>query len=51
MSNIGPKVQGYKPAEDDGFLRAIKIDFLRRGSKVVGPCRKIVQHAKEPCVV
>jgi hypothetical protein len=37
----GPKVC---PAVSDGFLRAIKIhtqhDFLRRGSKAVGPTSK-----------
>jgi hypothetical protein len=36
----GPKVAGSGPAEDGGFLWAIKIPsayFLRRGSKAVGP--------------
>jgi hypothetical protein len=37
---MGPSVAGSGPAEDGGFLRAMKIPsahFLRRGSKAVGP--------------
>jgi hypothetical protein len=42
---LDPRFAGSNPAEDDGFLRVIKIlvikirrhDFLRRGSEVVGP--------------
>jgi hypothetical protein len=39
---LDPRFAGSNPAEDDVFLRVIKIrsttyDFLRRESKVVGP--------------
>jgi hypothetical protein len=37
---LGPTVAGSGPAEDGGFVWAIKIrsaPFLRRGSKAVGP--------------
>jgi hypothetical protein len=35
---IGPKVRGFKPAEDDGFLRAIKIrSTICFEEEVVGP--------------
>jgi hypothetical protein len=37
---LDPRFAGSKLAEDDGFLRAIKIrsnDFLRRVSKDAGP--------------
>jgi hypothetical protein len=51
---IGYKVRGFKSSRGDGFLRAIRI----RGMPSVGgivkpsaPCRKILQHVKEPCVV
>jgi hypothetical protein len=36
---LDPRFTGSNPAEDDGFLKAIKYpqhDFFRRGSKVVG---------------
>jgi hypothetical protein len=29
----GPNVRGFKPSENDGFLRTLKI--LRRGSKAI----------------
>jgi hypothetical protein len=51
---IRPKVRGFKPGQDVGFLRAIKIRSTPSfGWKVKpeAPCRKILRHVKEPCVV
>jgi hypothetical protein len=45
---------GSNPAEDDGFLRAIKIrsmTFFGGEVKSLAPCHKILQHAKEHCQV
>jgi hypothetical protein len=49
MIAIAPKVRGFKPAESDGFLRAIKIrsttsfgEEVRRST----PCRKILRQGK-----
>jgi hypothetical protein len=43
---------GSNPVEGDGFLRAIKIRskniFFGEEVKPLAPCRKILQHVKEP---
>jgi hypothetical protein len=50
--NVDPRFAGSNPAEDNGFLRVIKI---RSTTSFVGelklsvPCRKILRHVKEPC--
>jgi hypothetical protein len=47
---IGPKVRGFNPAEDDGFLRAIKIrstTSFGREVKPAIPFRKILRHVKD----
>jgi hypothetical protein len=47
---IGPK--GSNQAEDTGFLRAIKVcstTSFRGEVKLAVPCRKILQHVKDPC--
>jgi hypothetical protein len=46
---IGPEVRGFKPAEEDGFLIAIKIRSTPSfGGKVKpsAPCRKTLRHVK-----
>jgi hypothetical protein len=46
---IRPQVRGFKPGQDDGFLRAIKIcsrTFFRGEVKPEAPCRKILRHVK-----
>jgi hypothetical protein len=46
---VTSKVGGFKLRPGDGFLRAIQNPqkvFLVRGSKAVGPRRKILQHVK-----
>jgi hypothetical protein len=48
----GPKVRGFNPGRDDGFLRAIKIRSTTSfGGEVKPsvPCRKILRHVKHPC--
>jgi hypothetical protein len=37
MLAIGPKVCWLKPSQGSGFLRVVKISFLRRGSKAGDP--------------
>jgi hypothetical protein len=51
---IGIKVAGSNPAEDDKFLRPIKIRSTSSfGGEVKPsvPCRKILRHVNKPCVV
>jgi hypothetical protein len=51
---LDPRFAGSNPAEDDGFLRSIKIHSTPSfGGEVKPsvPCRKILQHVKEPCRV
>jgi hypothetical protein len=46
---ITPKIRGFKPADNDGFLRAIKIcNTPSFGGEVKpsSPCRKILRHVK-----
>jgi hypothetical protein len=46
---IGPKVHGFKPHQDAGFLRVIKIfsTLSFRGEvNPSAPCHKILQHVK-----
>jgi hypothetical protein len=53
MFAIKPKVCSSNPAEDDGFLRAIKIRSMSsfRGEvKQAIICRKILRHVKIPTV-
>jgi hypothetical protein len=48
---IGPKVRGFKPAESDGFLRAIEIrstTFFGGELKPLAPYHKILWHIKDP---
>jgi hypothetical protein len=48
---LGPRFSGSNPAEDDGFLRAIKFQsILSFGGEVKPetPCRKILRHVKDP---
>jgi hypothetical protein len=56
MLSTGPKVHRFKPdlAEDNGFLRAIKISSMTsfQGEvKLSAPCCKILWHVKDPCGV
>jgi hypothetical protein len=47
---LHPRFAGSNPAEDDGFLRAIKIHSTTSfGGEVKpqAPCRKILRHNKE----
>jgi hypothetical protein len=47
---VTSKVSGFKPRPDGLFLRTIQNPqkvFLVRGSKAVGPRRKILQHVKD----
>jgi hypothetical protein len=47
----GPKVRGFKPGRDDGFLRVIKFrstPFFGWDVKPKVPCRKILRHVKDP---
>jgi hypothetical protein len=51
---IEPKVRGFNTAEDNGFIRAIKVcSTTSFGGKVNSsvPCSKILQHVKFPCEV
>jgi hypothetical protein len=46
----GPKIRGFKSAEDDGVLRAIKIRSKTScGGKAKSsvPCRKILRNVKD----
>jgi hypothetical protein len=48
---LDPGFAGSNPAEDDGFLRAIKFcstTSLKGEVKLSVPCCKISQHVKEP---
>jgi hypothetical protein len=48
---LDPRFAGSNPAEDDGFLKAIKISStasLGGEVKPSAPCRKILRHVKEP---
>jgi hypothetical protein len=48
---LDSKFVGSNPAEDNGFLRAIKIYSIPSfGGEVKpeAPCRKILRHVKEP---
>jgi hypothetical protein len=50
---IGPKGCRFKPSRGDGFLMMIKFcstPSFRWEVKPEAPCRKILQHVKEPCV-
>jgi mannitol-specific phosphotransferase system IIBC component len=47
--SLGPKIRRFKRAEDDGFLRAMKIRNTVSFGRKVKPsatCRKISQYAK-----
>jgi hypothetical protein len=47
----GPKCHGFKSGQGDGFLRAIKIHSTPSFGwevKPEVPCRKILQHVKDP---
>jgi hypothetical protein len=51
---LGPRFMGSNPANDDGFLQAIKIHSMTSFCWKVrpsAPCQKILQHLKEPCGV
>jgi hypothetical protein len=51
---IGSKVRGLKSSRGDGFLRAIRIRGMPSFGGIVkpsAPCRKILQHVQQPCVV
>jgi hypothetical protein len=48
---LDPRFTGSNPAEDDGFLRVIKICRMPSFGgeiKLSSPCCKILQHVKEP---
>jgi hypothetical protein len=48
---LEPKFSGSNPAEDDGFLKSIKIrskSSFGGEVKLVVPCRKILRHVKDP---
>jgi hypothetical protein len=48
---IGPNVRWFKPSQKRLFVRAIKIrstTFFGGEVKPSAPCRKILQHIKEP---
>jgi hypothetical protein len=47
---IGRKIRGFKPAEDDGFIRAIKIRWTTSFGEEVKPSDscKILPHVKGP---
>jgi hypothetical protein len=50
---IGPKVCESDPAENDKFLRAIKIRSTTSFGREVKPsasCRKLLRHVKYPTV-
>jgi hypothetical protein len=43
------KVRGFKPGRERWIFKGDKNpqhDFLRKGSKAVGPCRKVLRHVK-----
>jgi hypothetical protein len=47
---LDPRFEGSNPAEDDRYLRAIKIRSTTPYGgevKILGPCRKILRYAKE----
>jgi hypothetical protein len=49
MLAIGPEVCGFKPSQGQWIFKGdanLQHTFLRRGSKAVGPCCEILQHAK-----
>jgi hypothetical protein len=49
--SLNPRFAGTNPAEEDGFLRAIKIcsaTSFEGELKPSVPCRKILRYAKEP---
>jgi hypothetical protein len=51
LKHVKDSTQFQKPAEGDGFLRAIKIlSTPSFGGKVkpLAPCRKILRHVKVP---
>jgi hypothetical protein len=51
---LDSRFEGSNPAEDDGFLRAIKICSTTSFGGEVKPsasCLKILQHVKYPCIV
>jgi hypothetical protein len=46
----GPKIRGFNPSRDDGFLRAIRIrstPSLGGEVKLSAPCHKILRHVKK----
>jgi hypothetical protein len=48
---LHPRSAGSNPAEDDGFLMAIKIHsttFFKGDVKPMVPCHKILWHIKNP---
>jgi hypothetical protein len=48
---IRPKIRGFKPGKDDGFLRALKFRHTTSFGweiKLSVPCRKVLRHVKEP---
>jgi hypothetical protein len=50
----GPKVRGIKPGRGDGFLKATKIcstPSFEAEVKPSAPCREILWHVKESCLV
>jgi hypothetical protein len=49
---LDPRLSGSNPAEDEGFLRAIKLrstTYFGGKVKPSAPCRKILRHVKETC--
>jgi hypothetical protein len=46
----GPKIRGFNPSRDYGFLRAIGIRSTPSSGgeiKLSAPCRKILRHVKK----
>jgi hypothetical protein len=51
---IGLKVRGFKPAEDKGFVGAMKIRSTTSFGGQVKPsakCRKVLRHVEDPCSI
>jgi hypothetical protein len=49
-----PKVRGFKASRGRWVFNGggnTQHEFIRTGSKAVGPCRKILRHVKDPCGV
>jgi hypothetical protein len=51
---IEPKARGLKPGRGQWIFKGDKNPqhaFFRRGKRSLAPCRKILRHVKNPCIM